>query len=137
MSITPIKILLVEDNPGDIELVRISFEDARIINSMSIISDGQQAIDFFEKGDDLPEIVLLDINLPKVDGLEILQKIRSLDHSKHIPVIMLTSSEADTDIKKSYAKKANYFISKPVNFEKFYQTIKSLETFSLCVIKSP
>jgi len=137
MSIIPIEILLIEDNPGDIELTRIGFEEARVANNLSVIKDGQQAIDFFEQGNDLPDIVLLDINLPKVNGFEILEKIRSLEYSENIPVIMLTSSGADEDINKSYSAKANSYIIKPVDFDKFYKVIKSLEQFWLTVVKFP
>ena len=137
MSISPIEILLIEDNPGDIELTRVGFDEARIANNLSVISDGQEAMEFFERGESLPDIILLDINLPKADGLEILELIRQKENSKNIPVIMLTSSESDTDIKRSYAKKANSFITKPVDFEKFHQVIKSLKTFWLTVVKLP
>lgn len=137
MSALPIEILLIEDNPGDIELTRVGFEDARVANNLSVIDDGQKALEFFERGEDFPDIVLLDLNLPKVDGLEILQKIRSCTMSKDIPVIMLTSSDAESDIKKCYAEKANSYITKPVDFDKFYQVIKSLELFWLTVVKLP
>lgn len=137
MSAVPIEILLVEDNPGDIELTRVGFEDARVANHLSVISDGQEALEFFEQGENLPDIVLLDINLPKVDGVEILKQIRSNTISKDIPVIMLTSSDAGSDIEKCYAEKANSYITKPVDFDKFYQVIKSLELFWLSVVKLP
>ncbi len=136
MSITPIKILLVEDNPGDIELTLVCFEEARLINTLTVIRDGQQAIDFFERGENLPDIVLLDINLPKVDGLEILNKIRTKSNSKNIPVIMLTSSESKSDILKSHDQKANNYIVKPIGFDNFHQVIKTLEMFCLTVLKS-
>ncbi len=133
----PIEILLIEDNLGDIELTRVGFEEARVSNNLTVIKDGQEAIDFFEQGDNLPDIVLLDINLPKVDGFEILRKIRSLEYSKNIPVIMLTSSEADMDINKCYSERANSYITKPVDFDKFYQSIRLLEEFWLTVVKLP
>jgi CheY-like chemotaxis protein len=134
---TPIEILLIEDNPGDIELVREGFEEARVANNLRTISDGQEAIDFFMLGEELPDIVLLDINLPKASGFEILETIRSQPKSMEIPVIMLTSSEADADIVKSYQCTANSYVTKPVDFEKFINAIKSLETFWLSVVKLP
>lgn len=137
MNIVPIEILLIEDNPGDIELVRAGFEEARVANHIQVISDGQQALDFFEQDNGLPDIILLDINLPKVDGLEILEKIRSTEHCKDIPVVMLTSSEDDADINKSYAEKANSYITKPVGFDEFLDVIKSIEDFWLTVVKLP
>ncbi len=142
MSLEAIKILLIEDNPGDIELLRIGFEDAKISNEISTISDGEEAIAYFEQcgNDDFasrPDIVLLDINLPKVDGFEILHKIRSTPNCKNLPVIMLTSSEASADIARGYAEQANCFLSKPVEFDKFLDVVKSLENFWLTVVKLP
>jgi CheY-like chemotaxis protein len=134
---TPIEILLIEDNLGDIELVREGFEEARVANNLRTIVDGQEAIDFFMKGEDLPDIVLLDINLPKASGFEILETIRSQPHSLDIPVIMLTSSEADSDVVKSYQNTANSYVTKPVDFDKFIHAIKSLESFWLSVVKLP
>ena len=137
MTNQAIKILLIEDNPGDIELVRTGFEDARVVNQLQIIEDGQVAFDFIVAGIDMPDIILLDINLPKVSGFEILAAIRTHEHSKHIPVIMLTSSEADEDIVKSYSHNANSYVTKPVDFEKFLYAIRSLEQFWLTVVKLP
>jgi DNA-binding response OmpR family regulator len=134
---TPIEILLIEDNPGDIELVREGFEEARVANHLSIIGDGQAALDFFIKGENLPDIILLDINLPKANGFEILETIRSQPKSAEIPVIMLTSSEADSDVVKSYQNSANSYVSKPVDFDKFIAAIKSIESFWLSVVKLP
>jgi DNA-binding response OmpR family regulator len=134
---TPIEILLIEDNPGDIELVREGFEEARVANHLSIIEDGQAALDFFIKGENLPDIILLDINLPKANGFEILETIRSQPKSAEIPVIMLTSSEADSDVVKSYQNSANSYVSKPVDFDKFIAAIKSIESFWLSVVKLP
>lgn len=136
-QLQPIKILLVEDNPGDIELVRAGFEDALIANQLMVISDGQQALNFIQSKQPMPDIILLDINLPKVDGFEILQEIRQQPHSCNIPVIMLTSSEAERDISQSYQYKANSFVTKPVDFSKFIDAIKKLEQFWLTVVKLP
>ena len=134
-----INILLIEDNPGDIELVKEGFRLARVTNDIKVIMDGQKAWDFFDqvKREDLPDIVLLDINLPKVDGIEILQKIRSTEISQNIPVIMLTSSEADEDITRSYTEKVNSYVTKPVDFAKFLTVIQSMENFWLSVVKLP
>lgn len=133
---TPIKVLLIEDNPGDIELVRAGFEDASLLIEMQVISDGQEAFDYFEQDNQTPDIVLLDINLPKVSGIEILKKIRN-SHAESIPVVMLTSSDAEIDIARSYAEHANSFISKPVDFDKFLGVIKSIEDFWLTIVKLP
>jgi len=135
MSISPIKILLIEDNPGDVELTLVCFENARLANILTVIRDGQDAMDFFDRGNDLPDIVLLDINLPKISGLEILQKIRMKSESKDTPVIMLTSSQSKKDILKSHNHKANAYLIKPIVFDEFYQAIKTLETFWITVVK--
>ena len=137
MSLKPIKILLIEDNPGDIELVKIGLEEARMANEITVFDDGQVALDFFEQGEDLPDIILLDINLPKVDGFEILRKIRTMEASKNIPVVMLTSSEAEVDITRGYAEHVNCFVSKPVDGDKFLNVVRSLESFWLAVVKLP
>jgi len=102
INLQPINILLIEDNPGDIELVRVGFEEARVANNIFTISDGEEAMDYFDQFNadnsaDIPDIVLLDINLPKVDGFEILHKIRSTPICKDLPVVILTSSDADAD----------------------------------------
>jgi len=137
MNLDPIRVLLIEDNVGDIELVKTGFEDARIANEIQTISDGEVALEFFKKGQNLPDIVLLDINLPKVDGFEILKEIRESAESSHIPVIMLTSSEADKDIAQSYQYRANSYVSKPVDFESFLEAIHAMEQFWLSVVKLP
>ncbi|WP_428240602.1 response regulator [Gynuella sp.] len=135
----PINILLIEDNPGDIELVREGFRQAKVTNEIRVITDGQIAWDFFDQlqPDNLPDIVLLDINLPKVDGIEILQKIRASEISHNIPVIILTSSEADEDVTRSYDERVNSYVTKPVDFAKFLTVIQSVEDFWLSVVKLP
>lgn len=137
MNVQSVDILLIEDNPGDIELVKAGFEAARVANEIRVISDGQEAIDFFELQKDLPDIVLLDINLPKANGIEVLKVLRGLPASKDLPVIILTSSEAEDDITQSYSEHANSYVSKPVDFDKFMEAIRSLEKFWLTVVKLP
>lgn len=137
MNIKPIKILLIEDNPGDIELIRAGFEEARIANEFQVISDGEQGLNFIKEGKNLPDVILLDINLPKIDGFEILDAIRDGELTNSIPVIMLTSSEADQDIVRSYRHHANSDVTKPVDFHKFLETIQEMEKFWLSVVKLP
>lgn len=137
MQMEPINILLIEDNPGDIELVRTGFEDARVSNHLHVIEDGKAALDFINAGRDLPDLILLDINLPKVDGFEILAAVREHEASRNIPVIMLTSSEADEDVARSYRYCANSYVTKPVDFDKFIAAINSLEDFWLSVVRLP
>lgn len=137
ISATPINILLVEDNPGDVELVRAGFEEASLAIDIQVISDGQAAVEFFDSDAAMPDLVLLDINLPKVSGIDVLKKIRNTARSQQIPVVILTSSDAELDIVRSYVEHANSFISKPVDFDKFMQVVKSIEDFWLTVVKLP
>ncbi|WP_045858947.1 response regulator [Teredinibacter purpureus] len=137
MALKPAKILLIEDNPGDIELVRTGFEDAHIANQLDVIEDGQIALDYIEEGRNLPDIILLDINLPKIDGFEILAAIRNNPASHRIPVIMLTSSDAGEDVARSYQHSANSYVTKPIDFDKFLLAVKSIEEFWLSVVKLP
>lgn len=134
---SPLHVLMIEDNPGDIELVRAGFEVATLPIELQVITDGQEGHDYFNSDNPMPDIVLLDINLPKVSGIEILKKIRATACSENIPVVMLTSSDAEIDIARSYAEHANSFISKPVDFEKFMTVVKSIEDFWLTVVKLP
>lgn len=126
MNESVLKILLIEDNPGDVELTRVGLEGKSITNKLMVISDGQLAMEFFEKSENLPDIVLLDINLPKVDGFEILMKIRAVKNSKDLPVVMLTSSETEVDVKQSRDKRADCYLTKPVDFDAFYDFVNHL-----------
>ena len=106
----PIDILLIEDNPGDVELLKASFEMAKISNRLAVIGDGEQALNFFADNTEVPDLILLDINLPKRSGFEVLKRIRSLPATAEIPVVILTSSESDADIARSYSEQASYFL---------------------------
>ncbi len=132
-----IDILLIEDNPGDIELIKAGFDEARMAISLNVISDGEEAINFFDGDEKLPDLVLLDINLPKVSGFEVLKAIRSNDASSNIPVVVLTSSESESDVTNSYKGHANSFITKPVDINKFLEVMKSIENFWLTIVKLP
>src|ERR1700738_5669870 len=130
----PVNILLVEDNEGDILLTKEAFEDAKIHIKLTIARDGKEAINFFNKHRDhpdgeLPDLVLLDINLPKKSGHEVLKDIKENENSKNIPVIMLTTSSSDIDINQSYHNYANCYITKPVEVNDFLAVIASIESF--------
>jgi len=133
------KILLVEDNPDDQELIRMALEKNRINNRLVTVNDGAQALDYiFGAGDysgrdisDQPRVVLLDLKLPKVNGLEVLQKMRSDPRTQAIPVVVLTTSSEDEDVIASYKLGANSYIRKPVNFDHFTQAIKHLGLYWL------
>ena len=133
------EILLVEDNPDDVELTRIAFNEAKIANALTVVTDGAEALDYlFARGAhadrnaaDLPSIVLLDLNLPKVDGREVLQAIRSNEATKTLPVVVLTTSAEPFDVETSYALGVNSYIQKPVDFEQFVWAVKQVGLYWL------
>lgn len=138
----PVEILLVEDNPGDVRLTREAFKELRITNELHVVSDGTDALDFvygrgeFESAPTV-DLVLLDLNLPKVDGIEVLGELKSDPELKRIPVIVLTSSAAEEDIVRSYENYTNAYITKPVDPDQFVDVIRSLEEFWFTVVRSP
>ena len=137
-----IHILLVEDNEGDIVLTKETFLDARIKNKVSIVRDGEEAINFLNNKvaneiELLPDLILLDINLPKIDGKEVLHYIKNNDLLKKIPVVILTTSSSETDMKAAYDSDANCFISKPVNFEKLFSVLRLIDDFWITIVKQP
>ena len=137
-------ILLVEDNPDDVELTRIAFDEAKIANNLVVVGDGAEALDYlFARGayagrdaHDLPSIVLLDLNLPKVDGREVLQAIRANDTTRTLPVVVLTTSTEPFDVEASYALGVNSYIQKPVDFERFVWAVKQVGLYWL-VLNQP
>src|ERR1700760_2989873 len=135
-----IHILLVDDNEGDILLTREALDDARIINKISIAYDGVEALRFLRKqigGQNMPDLILLDINLPKMDGTELLGIIKTDPDLKRIPVIMLTTSSAEKDILASYNNYANCYITKPVDLERFMDVVRTIEDFWISIVKLP
>ncbi len=135
-------ILLIEDNEGDIELTREAFEDAKYRNNLSVAKDGDQALDYLFKRNGyedavMPDIILLDLNLPKTDGREILETIKADSKLKHIPTIILTSSKAERDIAESYDLHANCYIVKPLNSTKFMDVVQRVENFWVDVVCLP
>jgi len=134
-----IHILLVDDNEGDILLTREALDDARIINKISIAYDGLEAIRFLKKGHggQTPDLILLDINLPKMNGTEVLGIIKNDPDLKRIPVIMLTTSSAEKDILASYENHANCYITKPVDLDRFMSVVRTIEDFWISIVKLP
>jgi chemotaxis family two-component system response regulator Rcp1 len=135
-----IHILLVDDNEGDILLTREALDDARIVNKISIAYDGLEAIRFLKKqpaGANTPDLILLDINLPKMNGTEVLAIIKNDPELKRIPVIMLTTSSAEKDILASYDNHANCYITKPVDLEMFMNVVRTIEDFWISIVKLP
>ncbi|MCH7411691.1 response regulator [Belliella sp. DSM 111904] len=137
-----VHILLVEDNEGDILLTLEALEEAKIKNTTSVVKDGEQAIKFVEKIGDYeksmsPDLIILDVNLPKLNGHEVLEFLKSNDKHKHIPVIMLTTSSSHRDIMASYKNHVNCFITKPMEAEDFINAVKTIETFWFSLVTLP
>lgn len=136
-----IHILLVDDNDGDILLTREALEEAGIINTISIAHDGMEAIGFLKSclagGTSTPDLILMDINLPKMDGTEVLSIIKNDPDLKRIPVIMLTTSSAEKDILDSYDNYANCYITKPVDLNRFMDVVRTIENFWVGIVKLP
>ncbi len=138
----PVHILLVEDNPGDVQLTEEALLEAKVMNRLSVVGDGIEALAFLNReapyGDaPRPDLILLDLNLPRKDGREVLATIKQDPKLRAIPVVVLTSSRAEEDIVRTYNLNANCYISKPVDFEQFMRVIKSIEDFWLTVVKLP
>ena len=134
------KILLVEDRDDDIELILEALKENRIKNKVTIARDGQEAIDYIKSldpSDDLPAIILLDLKLPKVDGLEVLKTIRKDKNTKLIPVIILTSSKEEKDLLKGYELGCNSYVRKPIDFKEFTEAVKNLGLYWLIINEIP
>jgi CheY-like chemotaxis protein len=138
----PIEILLVEDNPGDVRLTRESLYDAKIHNNMIVASDGLEAMACLRREGEYadtnrPDLILLDLNLPRMNGFEVLNAIKEDPTLKRIPVVVLTTSQAEQDIIQSYNLYANAYVTKPVDLEQFVRVLKSIEDFWLEIVKLP
>jgi two-component system, chemotaxis family, response regulator Rcp1 len=138
----PIEILLVEDNEGDARLAKEALRDSRVLNNIHHVTDGVEAYDYlYQKGKNAdaphPDLILLDLNLPRMDGRELLAIIKADDTLKRIPVVVLTISSDEQDILKTYNLHVNCFITKPLDFEQFLHVIQSIENFWLTVVKLP
>jgi len=139
---TPVEILLVEDNPGDVRLTQEALREAKVRNNLHVVTDGEEALKFLYRRDGYrdaprPDIILLDLNLPKKNGQEVLAEIKSDPGLRRIPVVILTTSKAEEDILKSYDLHANCYVTKPVDFEQFIRVIQSIQEFWLTVVKLP
>jgi CheY-like chemotaxis protein len=137
-----VDVLLVEDDPGDVLMTKEAFEHYRIRNNLYVVGDGEQAMDFLRKNGDYaemptPGLILLDLNLPRRNGLEVLAELKSDKELLAIPVVVLTTSQAQEDILRSYSLHANAYISKPVDFEKFVGVIGQIDDFFLTLVKLP
>jgi chemotaxis family two-component system response regulator Rcp1 len=140
--IRPVTILLVEDNPADVMLTKEAFKESKIVNTLNVAIDGEEATDYLRKLGkfkhvETPDLVLLDLNLPKKNGLSVLAEVKSDQHLKSLPIIILSTSASDDDISKTYAHHANCYITKPTDFRQFLVVVKSIEDFWLKIAKLP
>lgn len=138
----PVEILLVEDSEGDVELTREALADSKLANRLHVVEDGEKAMAFLRREGPYanavrPDVVLLDLNLPRKDGREVLQEIKSDNNLKTIPVVILTTSHADEDVLRTYQLHANCYITKPVDLNQFFAVVKSVENFWFTVVKLP
>ncbi len=137
-----VEILLIEDNPGDVRLTIEALKESKIINNLQVVEDGIEALSYLKKegiykDKPRPDLIILDLNLPKKDGREVLAEIKSDDYLKQIPIVILTTSEAEEDIIKSYELHANCYITKPVNMEQFVKVVKSVGDFWFSIVILP
>jgi len=138
----PIDILLVEDSPADVRLTREALKEAKVLNMLHVAQDGVEALDFLHKqgpyaGKPSPDLILLDLNLPKKDGREVLAEIKQDETLRRIPVVVLTTSRAEEDVIRSYNLHANAYVTKPVDLKQFLEVIRAIEAFWLAVVTLP
>ncbi|HEY3977172.1 MAG TPA: response regulator [Streptosporangiaceae bacterium] len=137
-----VDVLLVEDDAGDVLMTREAFEHYKIRNTLHVVTDGEQAVQFVRQEGDYadaprPGLIMLDLNLPRRDGLEVLAEIKADPELRVIPVVILTTSQAEEDIVRSYALHANAYVTKPVDFERFIEVIRQIDNFFITVVKLP
>ena len=138
----PIEILLVEDNPGDVLLTRRALKDGKVSNHLSVVEDGEAALDFVRHQGTyasaaMPDLILLDLNLPKMDGREVLDVLKADARLRRIPVVILTTSKAEEDVLRAYNLNANCYITKPVDFDQFVRVVRAIEEFWLTIVTLP
>ena len=138
----PIEILLIEDNPGDVRLTKEVLMEGKVRNRLQVVADGVEAMAFLRRENNYaeaprPDLILLDLNLPKKDGREVLQEIKADHQLRRIPVVVLTTSAADEDILRSYELRANCYITKPVDLNQFIRVVRTIETFWLTIVSLP
>ncbi len=138
----PVEVLLVEDDPGDVLMTREAFDEHKVANRLHVVSDGVEALQFLRRqgrhdGAARPDLILLDLNLPLVDGREVLQEIKSDEELASIPVVVLTTSEAEEDVLSSYSLHANAYVTKPVDFERFISVVRKIDDFFVSVVRLP
>jgi CheY-like chemotaxis protein len=140
--VVAIEILLVEDDPGDVLMTREAFADNKVRNRLSVVSDGEEALAYLRREGRYadaarPDLILLDLNLPRRDGREVLAEIKNDESLHHIPVVVLTTSQSEEDILRSYQLHANAYVTKPVDFDRFIEVVRQIDDFFLTVVKLP
>jgi CheY-like chemotaxis protein len=138
----PIEVLLVEDDPGDVLMTQEAFAEHKVRNRLAVVSDGEEAIAYLRREGRFsdavrPDLVLLDLNLPRRDGRQVLEEIKSDERLRQIPVVVLTTSQADEDILRSYELHANAYVTKPVDFDQFIAVVRQIDQFFVSVVKLP
>ncbi|WP_213453067.1 response regulator [Rhizomonospora bruguierae] len=139
---SPIEVLLVEDDPGDVLMTQEAFEEHKLRNRLAVVSDGAEALQYLRREGKYadavqPDLILLDLNLPRRDGREVLAEIKKDENLGQIPVVVLTTSQADEDILRSYQLHANAYVTKPVDFERFIAVVRQIDEFFVSVVKLP
>jgi chemotaxis family two-component system response regulator Rcp1 len=141
-SVSPVEILIVEDNPGDARLAREGLNECKIRNNLHVVDDGVKALAFLRRQGEYartprPDLILLDLNLPKKDGREVLREIKEDESLRLIPIVVLTTSKAEEDIVRSYSLHANCYVTKPLGLQQFVQVVQSIEDFWFSIVKLP
>ena len=140
--VRPIEVLLVEDDEGDVLMTREALAEGKVINRLNVVNDGVEAVEYLRRDGKYaeasrPDLILLDLNLPKKDGREVLEEVKADDSLRRIPVIVLTTSAADEDVLRSYDLHANAYVTKPVDFERFVEVIRQIDEFFISVVRLP
>ncbi len=139
---SPVEIFLVEDNPGDVRLTEEALKESKVLNNLHVAMDGVEAMEYLKRQGKYsdaphPDLILLDLNLPKKDGREVLEEIKADEDLRRIPVVVLTTSKAEEDILRMYDQHANCYITKPIDFDQFIEVVRSIENFWLSIVKLP
>jgi CheY-like chemotaxis protein len=137
-----IEVLLVEDDPGDVLMTQEAFEEHKVRNRLTVVSDGAEALAYLRREGQFadavrPDLILLDLNLPRMDGREVLAEVKQDPELRHIPVVVLTTSEAEEDVLRSYSLHANAYVTKPVDFERFIRVVQQIDDFFVSVVRLP
>jgi CheY-like chemotaxis protein len=138
----PIEVLLVEDDPGDVLLIREAFDFNKVLNNLNVVNDGEQALAYLRREGGYadttrPDLILLDLNLPRKDGREVLAEVKADEDLRTIPIVVLTTSEAEEDVLRSYQLHANAYVTKPVDFERFVAIVRQIDDFFVSVVRLP